>query len=191
MKSTKRATLIETAARLFAEHGYHATGIDRILAEAGVAKMTLYKHFPSKRDLIVEVLRQNSASFRDWFAREVHARGADPRGRLLAIFDALDSWFHSADFRGCVFVNASAEFGGPDDPIHRAAAEHKHAVGAFVRDLAADAGAPEPAKLAEDLMLLVEGAISLAHVAGRKSAARRAGQVAEPIIDAALRRAAA
>ncbi|MCP4327600.1 MAG: TetR/AcrR family transcriptional regulator [Alphaproteobacteria bacterium] len=191
MSLSKRDQLVAAATRLFCREGFHATGVDRILEEAGVAKMTLYNHFRSKDDLILEVLSARSAAFRDWAFAEVARRADAPRDRLLAFFDVLDEWFHHGDFRGCAFVNAAAEYGDPNSPPHRAAAEHKHAVGAYLRDLAAAAGAADPARLAEELMLLVEGAISLAHVAGRKSAARRAKAVARIVIDEALAKQAA
>lgn len=191
MALSKREHLVETAMRLFGRDGFRATGVDRILDEAGVAKMTLYNHFKSKDDLILEVLSRRGDGFRRWLAEEVAARAATPRERLLAVFDVLDEWFHQPGFRGCTFVNAAAEFGAADAPPHRVAAEHKHRVGAYLRDLAASAGAADPARLAEELMLLIEGAISLAHVAGRKSAARRAQTVARRLIDDALADAAA
>lgn len=186
MAESKRDILIETAARLFARDGFHATGIDAILAEAGVAKMTLYKHFKSKDALILAVLGRRSDAFRLWCIEETERRATTPRDRLLSLFDVLDDWFHSPDFHGCAFVNATAEYGDPDNPIHQEAARHKHMIGAYLRDLAADAGADEPARLAEELMLLTEGSISLAHVAGRKSAARRARAAAAVLIDRAL-----
>ncbi len=190
-RPSKREQLMDAAERLFCEYGYHATGIDRILAEAGTAKMTLYNHFPSKDELILAVLRRRSERQRDWLLGDIAGRADDPRGQLLAVFDALDDWFHNPDFHGCAFVNAAAEFGAAEDAVHQAAAEHKHMMGALLRDLAERAGANEPARLAEDLMLLIEGAISLAHVAGRKSAARRAKRAAALLIDAAARPRAA
>ncbi len=186
MAQSKREQLVEAATRLFCRDGFHATGVDRILKEAGVAKMTLYKHFKSKDDLIIEVLQARSAAFRGWMIDEIERRAATPRERLLVLFDVLDDWIHQPEFRGCTFVNAVAEFGDPTTAPHRAAAEHKHIIGAHVRDLAAAAGARDPARLAEELMLLIEGSISLANVAGRKSAARRAKAAAEVLIDNAL-----
>jgi AcrR family transcriptional regulator len=183
---SKREHLVETATRLFCRDGFRATGVDRILAEAGVAKMTLYNHFKSKDDLILEVLSRRDDGFRHWLAEAAAARATAPRDQLLAIFDVLDEWFHQPGFRGCTFVNAAAEFGAAEAPPHRIAAGHKHRVGAYLRDLADGAGAPDPARLAEELMLLIEGAISLAHVAGRKSAARRAQAVARRLVDDAL-----
>src|SRR5258708_27708372 len=106
MASLRRDHLVETALALFSKHGYHATGIDRILAEAGVAKMTLYKHFKSKDELILAALSRRDEKFRTWFMREVERHGRTPRERLLVVFDILEAWFQSREFRGCMFVNA-------------------------------------------------------------------------------------
>ncbi len=185
MTATRRDHLVDTAARLFARHGFHATGIDRILAEAGVAKMTLYKHFRSKDELILAALRRRDEAFRNWFLRRVEARGGTPRDRLLAVFDVLAEWFEQPDFVGCMFVAAAAEFHAAEDPIHAMAAEHKRLLLAFLRDLAAEAGARDPENLAQELSLLMEGATALAHVCGERNlqAARHA---AELLIEEAL-----
>ena len=185
MTATRRDLLVETAAKLFARHGFHATGIDRILAEAGVAKMTLYKHFRSKDELILAALRRRDEEFRNWFRRRVEARADTPRARLLAVFDVLAEWFEQPDFAGCTFVTAAAEFHPAEDPIHAAAAEHKRLLLAFLRDLAGEAGARDPETLAQELGLLMEGATALAHVCGEKNleAARHAARL---LIDEAL-----
>ena len=172
MASRRRDHLVETALALFQRDGFHATGIDTILAEAGVAKMTLYNHFKSKDELILASLRLRDERFRKWFVAAVEARAAKPRGRLLALFGALDEWINQPGFSGCAFINATAEYGRPDDPIHMAAAEHKRLVRDYVRGIAAEAGAPHPDTLADVLDLLMEGAIVSAHVSGR-SASRR------------------
>src|ERR1700760_4093697 len=104
--SPKRAELVGTAWRLFYRDGYHAVGIDTVLAEAGVAKMTLYKHFPSKEDLIAAVLDRRSSDLRAGLERAIEAAGRSPAKRLLAIFDAFDALFQSADFNGCAFIKA-------------------------------------------------------------------------------------
>src|SRR5258708_34708744 len=105
-QSARREELVDRALELFYRHGFHATGIDRILAEAGVAKMTLYKHFKSKDELILAALTRRDEKFRTWFMREVERRGRTPRERLLVVFDILAAWVQSRQFRGCMFVNA-------------------------------------------------------------------------------------
>ena len=189
MASGRRDHLVDTALELFAREGYHATGIDRILAAAGVAKMTLYNHFKSKDELILAVLRRRDERFRNWFMRRVETRAKHPRERLLACFDALAEWFAGPKFAGCMFINAAAEFASPVDPIHGACAEHKRLVLAYLHDLAARAGAADPGELADHLGMLMEGAIVMAHVAGDKDAAAKARRAAELLIAQALDRA--
>lgn len=186
MASSRRDHLVDTALALFCRDGFHATGIDRILAESGVAKMTLYKHFKSKDELILAALRRRDELWRNWFMRAVEGRAKEPRARLLAVFDVLDEWIGGKDFSGCVFINASAEFADHDDPIHCAAAEHKRLVKGYLRDAAAAAGAGDPDALATEIALLVEGAIVLAHVAGQTDAAGRARKAAETLVARAI-----
>ena len=124
MRPSRRDHLVQTALRLFMSDGFHATGIDAILAEAGCAKMTLYNHFKSKNELIVAALERRDHAWREWFQEAVERRASSPRDRMLAIFVALEEWYRQ-DFRGCAFINASAEYPRRNHPIHRAAARHK------------------------------------------------------------------
>lgn len=186
MASSRRDHLVDTALDLFCRDGFNATGIDRILAESGVAKMTLYKHFRSKDELILAALRLRDERFRNWFVRAVESRARDPRQRLLAVFDALGEWFGGGGFSGCTFINAAAEFTRHDDPVRTTAAEHKRLVFAYIRGLAKDAGAADAEELAWDLTLLAEGAIVMTHVGGQKAAAARARAAAERLIATAF-----
>jgi AcrR family transcriptional regulator len=186
MASAKRDRLIDTAIELFNRDGYRATGIDKILAESGVAKMTLYNHFGSKDELILAALERRDARWRDWFRHAVERRAETPRGRLLAVFDALEEWFAQADFQGCMFMRAASEFCACDDPIHAVAAEHQRLLLAELRDLAAAAGAKRPAKLAREILLLVMGAIVATQVNGPVDAGKAAKKAAEVLIEEAL-----
>jgi len=186
MTSPRREHLIETAARLFNEHGYHATGIDRILAESGVAKMTLYNHFRSKDELILAVLRRRDETFRNRLIRAAEDLAETPRERLLAIFDVLGEWFRSKDFHGCMFINASAEFGAPDSAIRAASCEHKRLLTRYVEGLAEAAGARDPAALAGAIMLLVEGAIVSAQINCDCAPAEQAKRAAATLVAAAI-----
>ncbi|HEY4547456.1 MAG TPA: TetR/AcrR family transcriptional regulator [Pedomonas sp.] len=188
---SRRDQLIDTALRLFYTQGYHATGIDKILAESGVAKMTLYKHFRSKDELILAALQRRHEQFRDWLMGAMEQASPHPRGRLLAMFDALEDWFRGGafpglGFAGCAFIKAASEFGDKENPINRAAAEHKRLVLAYIEQLCAQAGAREPRVLAEQLALLKEGAIVTAQVRAMPEAAQTAKQVAEALLDAAV-----
>jgi AcrR family transcriptional regulator len=186
MASLRRDHLVQTALALFSRHGYHATGIDRILAESGVAKMTLYKHFRSKDDLILAALRHRDEQFCRWLQAEVEARSPNPRERLLAVFDVLEAWFREPDFNGCCFINAAAEYGRKDDPVHVAAAEHKARMTDYLRGLAQAASATAPDEVAHQMMLLINGAVVSAHVSGDASPARHARTLAETILAGSL-----
>jgi len=189
--TSRRDDLVETALRLFYTQGFNATGIDRILAEAGVAKMTLYKHFRSKDELILAVLHRRDEQFRNWLMGEMERAATAPRARLLAMFDALGEWFAGRAFKGlgyfgCSFINATGEFGDPDHPAHRTAAEHKRRIVEYLTRLCTEAGARDPEALAEQLALLKEGAIVTAHVRSRPQAAAQAKQAAAVLIADAL-----
>jgi AcrR family transcriptional regulator len=182
MTQDRREHLLETALRLYGRHGYHATGIDRILTEAKVAKMTLYKHFKSKDELTLEALRLCDERLRRALEAGVEARTDDPAGKLLAVFDVLDAWFESPEYRGCPFIKASAEYAGAEDPIHRAAAAHKRYVQDYLLTLARDAEVARPEEVATRLSLLVEGAIVLRQVLGTRDAAGQAREAARALL---------
>lgn len=186
MAARRRDHLVETALRLFNEGGYHATGIDKILAEAGCAKMTLYNHFESKDDLILAALKCRDERFRETLRRRVETRAEAPRARLLAVFDVLGEWMSGPDFHGCMFINAAAEYGDPGERIHAAAAEHKRQIYDWVRGLCAQAGAKRPGELAAQLLLLADGAIVNAQLNPSAPAARQAKKAATVLIEAAL-----
>jgi len=171
MPANKKDQLVDTALRLFSSEGYHATGIDRVISESGVARMTLYNHFKSKDELILAVLRRRDENFRNWMMRTVEKKAKTPKNQLLAVFDALGDWFNEKSFSGCMFINAAAEFADPGNPIHRLTAEHKILLRDYLKDLAVKAGATEPEKLADGLMLLMEGAIVMRYVADDRKAA--------------------
>ena len=189
---SKRDVLVDTALRLFYTQGFNATGIDKILAESGVAKMTMYKHFKSKDDLILAALTHRDEQFRDWLTSEMQKASTNPREQILAMYDALEEWFHGRAFKGmgfsgCAFINASSEFAKLDHPAHQIAAEHKRCVLEHITDLCEKAGASNPKQLAEELALLKEGAIVTAQVRGMPESARIAKTIATGLLDAALR----
>ncbi len=172
MSTSTRQRLIDTAFELFSLHGFHAVGLDAILAAVHVTKTTFYNHFESKDHLIREVIRYRDTWELDLMRRLLREHGGPtPAGQLAAVCRALDGWFTSAEFKGCIFITAAAEFPSPHDPVHRAAGEHQLALRSLIRDLAVRANAADPDELADQILVLVEGAIIVRHVIGKTDAA--------------------
>ncbi|HSM39305.1 MAG TPA: TetR/AcrR family transcriptional regulator [Afifellaceae bacterium] len=183
MKRTeKREHLIDVAASLFNRLGYHAAGIDLVIAEAGIAKTTLYRHFNSKEELIVAVLKRVDAQFRDKMRATVESSGNNKGDKLLATFDFLEAWFKQENFHGCPFISAAGEFGDQPSVVFHEAAIHKRLIVAYLEELARADGLPEPRKMAEEINLLHEGATAVAHITGDPTVARKAKNVAERLI---------
>jgi AcrR family transcriptional regulator len=185
---SKRDQLVETASNLFYRDGYHATGIDRILAEAKIAKMTLYSHFRSKEDLILAVLQKRDQSMFNSLNQFLNAKKRSPEKRLEAVFDWLVAWTGSKEFRGCAFLKAMAEYQSLDDPIHQTALTHRAALTAEIQHLAAAATLIRPKNLADQLSLLFEGAIVKSHAVGQVAPAIRAREAAKTLIKSARKK---
>lgn len=186
MSSSKRDDLVQNALHAFYKGGFNAIGMDRIATETGVSKTSIYKHFRTKDDLILATLRLRDEQFRNWLVRRVEAITPDSRERLGAIFDALGEWFLEPGYQGCMFVKASSEFQDRSNAIHIASAEHKRLVRKFFYDLAVAAGVVKPDRLAQQLLLLKEGAIVMAHLDHPDEIAKAARQTADVLIAAAF-----
>ncbi len=186
MRPTKRDELVQKALAAFYRNGFQATGMDRLARETGVSKTSMYKHFHTKEELILAVLRLRDEQFRNFRVRRLEALADTRRGQLLALFDVLGEWFAQESFRGCMFIKASAEYQEREHPIHAQSAEHKRLIFVHVRELAQAAGAPDPGALARALMLLEEGAIVTAHLGYTADPAGDAKAAAEVLIAAAL-----
>jgi AcrR family transcriptional regulator len=177
-----RSHILAVAERLFYAEGYRAVGVDRLIAEADVAKATFYRHFRTKDDLLVAVLEARDARFREWLARRVEALAADPRDRPLAVFDALAELFAADDFRGCAFLNTMVEVASRSHPAHEAAQRHKQRLIDYFEELLREAGVPAASALSPQLLLLIDGAIVTAVREGGPGAAARARSLAETLI---------
>ena len=177
-----RERLVREATRLFYQRGINAVGVDEIVARATVARMTLYNQFGSKDGLIAACLTEADTAYHEWFVNEVETRTSDPRERLRVVFDVLDGWFNSEQFRGCTFMNAAVELTDPVHPGHVPVLAHKRRTRAYLRELTAAAGLDAPDEAADTLMLLIEGATMTALVEGDMAAARKAGRAAEALL---------
>ena len=185
-RALKREQLVETAAQLFNRFGYHAAGVDRVIAAAGIAKTTLYRHFGSKENLIIAVLQRIDEQFREDMRKAVDASVTDPKQKLLATFDFLQDWFKDKSFYGCPFMSAASEFGDRPGLVFQQAAMHKRLMIAYFEELARAAHLNEPQKIAREINLLHEGAIAMAHITGDADAALIAKSIAKNLIDKAV-----
>lgn len=175
--ASARERIDQTVYELFSRHGVRAVGVDTISARSGVAKMTLYRHYPSKEALALAFLRRREELWtRSWLQREVEGRAHTPAGRLLAVFDVFDKWFRRSDFEGCAFMKVLLELSDHGHPVRKAAEAHIETIRAFLRQLAADAGVLDADAFARQLQMVMMGSIVSAH-AGDRDAARRAKEL--------------
>ena len=175
--SAARQRIVDAAYELFSRNGLRAVGVDTIIAESGVAKMTLYRNFASKDELILEFLRVREERWtRDWLQAEAERRAPTPEGRLLAIFDVFDEWFQLDDFEGCSFVNVLLEVTDVESPVRRATVDHLATIRTFVSGLAVEAGVADPDGFSRQWHILMKGSIVSAGE-GDRQAARRAQEL--------------
>lgn len=180
---TARERILETAYELFSHRGTRAVGVDEVINRAGVAKATLYRHFPSKDDLVLAFLQQREQRWTlGWVEAESKGRGETAEEQLLAIFDLFDEWFHRDDFEGCSFVNVLLETGDLNHPIGRASAGYLENIRSLVRTLAEEANLCDPEAFALSWHILMKGSIVQA-AEGDYHAARRAQALGRLLIE--------
>jgi len=177
-----RERLLDAAYETLSKRGVRDVGIDELIERAGVAKATLYRHFPSKDDLVVAYLaRREQVWTMDWVEAEARRRGSTPEEQLLAIFDLFGEWFQREDFEGCSFINVLLEMGS-EHPAGRASVRHLENIRTVVRTLAEEAGLRDADSFARSWHILMKGSIVQA-VEGDLEAARRAQDLARLLID--------
>jgi AcrR family transcriptional regulator len=184
-RRTAKQRLLQAADELFYNEGIHTVGIDRVIAHAGVAKGSLYYSFTGKDDLVQEYLTHRHGKWAERVTAGIEAH-TDPRARILAVYDVLGTLFAQPDYRGCAFMNATAE-AAPDSVEAQAATTFRAWVQDLFLDLASDAAtdadAADPQQLAETLVLLYDGAVATAQMDKAPEAARTARRTAELILD--------
>jgi AcrR family transcriptional regulator len=172
-RESGRERVLATAYDLFSRHGTRAVGVDRIIEESGVAKMTLYRNFASKDELILAFLaRREERWTRGWLQAQVEARAVTPAGRLLAIFDTFGEWFAREDFEGCSFINVMLEVTDCAHPVREASVAHLANIRDFLRELAAGAGIADDDAVARQWHILMKGSIVAAAEGDAHAAAR-------------------
>jgi AcrR family transcriptional regulator len=180
-----RERILRTAFQLFYAHGPRGVGVDTVIAESGVAKATLYKHFPRKEDLVLAYLDTVDQT---WFAalREAARLAGDaPEDQLVGMFDALHSACRREGYHGCAFINTAAE-SEPGSDTHRRTVEHKQVVRAWVTDLARRAGAHDPEQLARQLTLLLDGGLAAGVLDADQAAPEAAKSAARTLVQRSL-----
>lgn len=179
---TAERRLLDSAARLFHERGIQAVGMDDIRNASGVSLKRLYQVFPAKDRLVEAVLRQRERRARESIERYVRDY-PNPRERVLGVFDWLYQWFREPDFRGCTYINSFGELGGTSEDVARSARAAKSELRDCIRELVAAAHLPK--SLADQLNILVNGAIVVAAIMGTPDAAKQAKAAAVVLVEAA------
>ncbi len=180
--SSARQRLLETASELFYREGIRAIGIDTIVERSGVGKATLYRHFPTKDDLIAAYLEEQDRHHWSWFEEVIAPYEGSPQEQLLAWFEACTRRLTQQGFRGCAFLNALAEFSEADHPARQCAIGHERALRDRLARLSKLAGARDPEQLADQLLLVSNGALASAPLFGTASPALQLKTIAAHLI---------
>jgi AcrR family transcriptional regulator len=175
-----RDRILEAAYELFSTQGVKGTGISAIIARAGVARMSLYQHFRSKDDLVVEFLKLREQRFNSTWQSRIKNSGTPPDARLLAIFEAMAEWFSRPDFEGSSFIKILMEE-KTNSLLYRTAIEHIENIKLFVQELAEAAKLGNAASFADLWLMLMHGAIVAAQ-AGNRDSARMAKMAATVLL---------
>ena len=183
MKKPMQEHILAVASNLFQTRGINATGVDTIVAEADIAKMTLYKYFRTKEMLVLAVLQQADEELRCWIAGRLSRPEVKPSEKLLEFLDAMEEWISAPGFSGLPFQKASSEFPQAENPIHRFSAGISAEFRAYITELAAESGAKDPQALAMQLSLLIEGAAMTEQIVKGSGAAASARKAAMTLIE--------
>lgn len=155
--SAKKQAILTTATRLFNQYGYNNVGIDRIISESQVAKMTFYKYFPSKDNLIRECLIERDHFIRNSIELSI-AKASKKTSRLDILFDWYEDWFKSHDFYGCMFIKAMDEFGS-NEQLNYIVKQHKYWLASYIKNALQDYDMGDKDSMSLQIMLLLDGAI--------------------------------
>jgi AcrR family transcriptional regulator len=180
-----REKILATAERLIYENGIHATGMDLLVKTSGVARKSIYRYFATKDEVAAAALNARDVRWMQWFRTESD-KAQTPQGRILNMFAVLKGWFESEGFHGCAFINTAGEVGDPNDPIRLIARLHKQKLLDYTQELCEQLNIEHPSALATQLLILMEGAITMARVMGDYRAADSARDVAQLLLKQAL-----
>ncbi|MCM3626187.1 TetR/AcrR family transcriptional regulator [Paenibacillus glycanilyticus] len=180
---SKKEHILKIASGLFNKQGIRATGVDQVVSESQIAKMTLYNHFQSKDELVLAYLRGQDEQWRKWFESSVNKQGTNPSEKLLAIYDVLGEWFEDPDFNGCTYIKTASEFLDRSHIYFEAAHHYKMFMREFIASLVEELETSNREALTNRLFLLVEGAITTRMMQTDLESARHARETAEVILE--------
>jgi len=181
-----RERILETADDLFYREGIHAVGIDTIIEKCGVAKMSLYRNFASKDDLVAAYLEARSQRYWQWWDGVMARNANQPRQQLHDLFEAIAVRVRPPEFRGCAFMKAVAEFPDEGSRARAVALAHKRELRKKLLKLCRTISAVQPDVLSNQLLMLIEGAYSTAGILGKRDAVKATARAAEALIDSAI-----
>lgn len=176
--------ILATATRLFESRGIQSSGVDTIIAEAGIAKATLYKHFPSKNLLITAYLRHKSDRFYEWINVSLISKKMDSIDILITLCELVEQWITTPEFHGLPFHIASIEFPEPDHPINQYSVVLAVELQGYLSKIASTAGAKNPEALGQQLTIIFEGGALVERLCPGSGAAKRAKNAAITLIKA-------
>lgn len=182
-RGAARARLLAAGFELFYRHGVQAVGIDAVAELAGVAKVTLYRHFPTKAALVAAVLEAADAGYIARYREGMRSAGSDPAARIEALFEGLDALARDPVFRGCIFINTGLALSDPEHPAQPVVRRHKDALRELLAAELRRAAHPEPEEAAEALLVLVDGALVAGALRPERHPARAAGALARKLFE--------
>jgi AcrR family transcriptional regulator len=178
--------ILQTAEQLIYQNGIHAMGMDLLVRTSGVARKSIYRYYATKDEVAVQALSVRDQRWMHWFRSETD-KAPTAEARILAMFGVLKSWFESEGFRGCAFINTAGEIGDPTNPVRQLAKAHKQKLLDYSLELCQQLNVEHPEILAKQLLILIDGAITLALVMGDHNAADNAQDMAQLLLTSALK----
>lgn len=181
--------ILQTAEQLIYTNGIHAMGMDLLVRTSGVARKSIYRYYATKEDVAVNALSARDVRWMHWFRTETD-KATSPEAGILEMFTVLKGWFESEGFRGCAFINTAGEIGDAEDPIRQLAKAHKQKLFDYALELCQQLNIEQPDVLAKQLLILIDGAITLALVMGDHNAADSARDMAQLLLNALTKKPA-
>ncbi|MDI1310179.1 MAG: TetR/AcrR family transcriptional regulator [Methylotenera sp.] len=185
MKTNEK--ILAVATLLFDSRGIQASGVDTIIAESGVAKATLYKHYPSKNLLVIAYLKSKSDKFYEWLNSQLASKKEDSIEILITLCELVEVWISTPEFHGLPFHIASVEFPDPDHPINQYSVVLAAELQGYLSKIAKTAGARDPVALGQQLTIIFEGAALVDRLSPGTGAAKRAKNAAVALIQSAVK----